>query len=131
MKKIGSVAEFGPQRDRELLAAFKAQLHNLGHLPLKEMFRRAAETKTSRFWVSERRAAIVISSMLKGDRLEYMSPKRREMYYEIFKIFKKIRLRSPEMTIYDAAYEAVNSEAPEFYLTPKSAKVLIYRARRG
>ena len=69
MKKKGAVVEFTPQRDEELLKAFKSQLHLLGTIPLQEIFTRAAMQPASRFWVSERRAMIVISKMIKGDRI--------------------------------------------------------------
>ena len=72
MKKKGSFVEFNDQRDKELLQAFKSQLHLLGTVPLQEVFTRAAMMPASRFWVSERRAMIVISAMLKGDRIESM-----------------------------------------------------------
>lgn len=37
MKKKGSVVEFNDQRDKELLQAFKSQLHLLGTVPLQEV----------------------------------------------------------------------------------------------
>ena len=129
MKKPGSVAEFGQQRDEELLNAFKAQLRHLGSISLDEMFERAAKSPASRFWVSERRAAAVISKMLKGDQILSMNPKKREMYFEIFRRAKRIFKENPGTTIADAAYEVVNSPAPEFYITTKSARVMIYKLR--
>lgn len=129
MKKPGSVSDFTPQRDRELLAAFKNQLHLLGDVPLPEIFHRAARQPASRFWVSERRAAAVVSKMLKGDLILSMNPKKREMYYEIFRRVERILNERPGCCLTDAVFEAVNSPAPEFYLTPKSARVMIYRLR--
>lgn len=129
MKKKGSVIEFKQQRDKELLAAFRQQLSNLGTLPLEELFTRASLTPTSRFWVSERRAMIVVSQMIKGDRLLTMNHKRREMFYEIYYRVKDLLQKNPAMTLTEAAFRAVNSPAPEFYLTPKSARAMIYRLR--
>ena len=48
MKKKGSVVEFNDQRDKELLQAFKSQLHLLGTVPLQEVFTRAAMMPASR-----------------------------------------------------------------------------------
>ncbi len=129
MKKQGSITEFGHQRDQELLNAFKSQLHLLGSIPLQEVFHRAALQPSTRFWVSERRAAAVISRMLKGDKILSMNPKKREMFYELFRRVKRVREDYPGITLTEAAYRAVNSPAPEFYLTPKSARVMIYRLR--
>lgn len=129
MKKKGSIVEFRDQRDRELLKAFREQLSKLGTLPLNDLFTRAAMTPASRFWVSERRAMIVMSQMLKGDRLLSMNPKRREMFYEIFRRVRRILTENPEITLTEASFRVVNSPAPEFYLTPKSARAMIYRLR--
>lgn len=129
MKKRGSVVEFTPQRDKELLSAFKAQLHLLGTVPLKEVFTRAAMSPASRFWVSEKRALIVVSKMMKGDRIVSMNPKKREMFFEIYRRVKRIYDEEPGITLTEATFRAVNSQAPEFYLTPKSARAMIYRLR--
>lgn len=129
MKKIGSVADFGPQRDKELLAAFRDQLHLLGSIPTKELFTRAAKMPASRFSVSERRAAAVISKMLRGDRILSMNTKKREMYLELYRRVRRIREEVPGISLNEACFRAVNSPAPEFYLTPKSARVMIYRLR--
>ncbi len=129
MKKKGAVSDFGKQRNEELRRAFKAQLHLIGEIPTAELFARAARMPASRFWVSERRAAEVVSKMLKGDRLPGMNPKKREMYMEIFLRAREHLRREPEITVTEATFRAVNSPAPEFYLTPKSARVIIYRIR--
>lgn len=129
MKKKGSVVEFTRQRDEELLAAFRAQLSMLGEIPLNDLFTRAAMSPASRFWVSERRAMIVISRMMKGDQLSSMNRKRREMFFEIFHRVKEILRRQPELSLTEASFRAVNSPAPQFYLTPKSARAMIYRLR--
>ncbi len=129
MKKLGSTADFIPQRNKELLEAFKQELYQLGNISNDRIFSRAAHRKASRFWVSEQRAAVVVSKMLKGDRLLTMNRKKREMYFEIFKRVRILLEHNPHRTISDAVFEVVNSPAPEFYLTDKSARVLIYKIR--
>ncbi len=129
MKKKGSVVEFTPQRDKELLDAFKAQFLKLGDVPTQELFTRAALSPASRFWVSEKRAMIVVSKMLKGDRILSMNAKKREMYFEIARRVKEYLRAEPGLTLTEATFRAVNSPAPEFYLTPKSARAMIYRIR--
>ena len=129
MKKKGSVVEFTQQRNEELLSAFREQLSLLGELPLEQIFTRASLSPASRFWVSERRAMVVMSHMMKGDQLLSMNQKRREMFYEIFRRVKELLRLEPSLTLTEASFRAVNSPAPEFYLTPKSARVLIYRLR--
>ncbi len=129
MKKLGSKSDFIPQRNKELLDAFKQELYQLGSISNDRIFSRAAHRTASRFWVSEQRAAVVVSKMMKGDNLQSMNRKKREMYFEIFRRVMDIRKKNPKTTIYDAVFEVVNSPAPEFYLTDKSARVLIYQIR--
>lgn len=83
MKKIGSTSDFTASRDKELLSAFRSELMESCGLPLRELFGRAVKRPCSRFWVSELRAAEVISKMLKGEMPENVVEQKRKMYNEI------------------------------------------------
>ena len=133
MKKSGSISEFIEQRDRELAAAFREILLS-ADIPLSEMFAAAAKRPCSRFWVGESRAFRVIKEMLEGHTSTQMGSamlvKKQEMYGEILRRVKE-RLRADSgCSLEQAVHEAVNSPAPEFYITEKSARVIIYRIRR-
>lgn len=129
MKKKGCSAEFAPQRDAELLRAFKNCLHLLGDVPQLVFYRRIAASPSSRFWVSEKRAAEVVAKIMKGDQLVGMIPKRREMFFEIFRRVDQLRCDNPKLSIAEATFQVVNSPAPEFYITEKSARQLLYKIR--
>lgn len=131
MKKIGSVAEFGKQRNEELLAAFRKAMGDPKLRTLDDIFMAAASSPASRFWVSERRAGEVISHLMKGGSIERMLPKRREMYEEILRRTLAYMKKHPRASVTDAVFEAVNSPAPEFYLTYKSTRVILYRSRHN
>lgn len=132
MKKRGSTSDFIAQRNRELLRCFRYVLETSRGVALRDMFGMAARMPASRFWVSEVRAAEVISRMLKG---ECQDPKqceqKRRMYDEIFRRVVDWRRLNPGHPLSDAVFHAVNSPASEFYLTDASAKVIIYAARRS
>lgn len=98
---------------------------------MDEICERIANRGSKRFWVSEERAAIVIARMMRGDRLRKMKPLKREMYFEIFRIVKRLKEQYPDMPIYKLSFKAVNTPAPKFYMTPKSIKVIIYKIKRG
>ncbi len=134
MKKSGSISEFIEQRDRELSAAFREILLT-ADMPLSEMFAAAAKRPCSRFWVGESRAFRVIKEMIGGSTSTQtgsaMLDKKCEMYGEILRRVEE-RLRSDSgCRLEQAVHDAVNSPAPEFYLTDKSARVIIYRIRRA
>lgn len=132
MKKIGSTSDFTDARDRELYSNFR-QLLRSADMPLAGMFAAAAAMPASRFWVSERRAADVIGAMLRRDAdavTAHMCPQKQRMYLEIFRRVKAIMAADRGLCMTHAVDAVVCSGAPEFYLTPKSARVIIYRIRR-
>lgn len=132
MKKKGSNIEFLVARDRELHRHFIDILQNSVGVPLRDMFGMAARRPCSRFWVSEVHATEVIAAMLRGERPLRQLPKRAEMYDELLRRVVEWRRIHPGHPLSDAVFACVNSPAPEFYLTDKSARVIIYniRARR-
>lgn len=129
MKKKGSVSEFGQERNERLVAAFKANLRYLGEIPIEEIFSRAAASLAPRFYVSERRASEVMSRIDRGDTLSTMTPLRRAMYNDIYRIVTEYRNAHPGCSTYEATFHAVNSEAPSFYVTGASARVILSRFR--
>lgn len=130
MKNSGSTSDFIADRDRELHASFMHVLRTATDMPLRRMFGAAARRRASRFWVSETRAAIVISAMMRGCAPERMYQKRKEMYDELCRrVTEKMRL-DPDLCLQHAVNEAVYEEAPEFYLTDESARSIIYRMRQ-
>ncbi|MDE6296579.1 MAG: hypothetical protein K2L89_01925 [Muribaculaceae bacterium] len=130
MKKIGSVAEFGLQRNEELWLAYRRAIASSGVVSTDILYEMTAESPTSRFWVSERRASEVIGAMLRGISISFMTPLRQQMFKEIFSRFLSYREKFPKSTIYEATFNAVNSPAPKFYLTPKTVKILLYKIRK-
>ena len=127
MKKIGSISDFKTLRDKELLARFREELAESRGVPLRDLFGRAARRPASRFWVSELRAAEVVSKMLKGEETSNPVPQKARMYDEICRRVIEWQEKNPGRPLSDAVFEAVNSTAPEFYLTDQSARVIIYR----
>lgn len=133
MKKSGSVSEFLGLRDRELAEAF-ASILRTADMPLRDMFAAAAASPCSRFWVGELRAERVVRNMINAGLSSPddpdMLPKKREMYAEICRLTKNLMEADPSLSLPRAVELAVNSPAPEFYITEKSAKVIIYSIRR-
>ena len=129
MKNHGSYFEYEHQRNRELIKAFREEMAMAKFIRRDEVLAKTVNHPTSRFWVSEHRAAIVMANMLRGDDLANMRPHKREMFHEIFRRFLKLKSKHPDFSIYRLASLAVNQPAPKFYLTPGSAKVIICKIR--
>lgn len=118
------------QRNEELLSKFKQQLEKGDYTHTQDLFTNASLMPASRFFVSEQRTLVVIHQLLRGESIAGMNRKRRQMYNEIFVRVKYILHNEPECSIPNAVWRVVNSPAPEFYLTPGSARRIIYRLRR-
>lgn len=97
---------------------------------LPAIYRDIVNKPASRFYVSEERAAIVVGAMMRGVSIDSMIPNKREMFTEIFRRAMDIRKEHPNMPILEVVSQVVRQPAPKFYLTPGSAKAIIFKAKR-
>lgn len=129
MKNKGSIFEYEDARNRDLIRAYRQLVRESGRIYLPEICRKLVNMPSERFWVSEERASIVISDMIKGRSIEMMTPNKREMYEEIYARVMELRKENPDATVYELVSRVVDGPAPKFYLTPKSAKVIISKIK--
>ena len=127
MKKPGSVIEFTARRNSELYRAFIGLLSEGASQSIVELYSLAPQQPCSRFWVSEERAGDVIGALLAGKTFPDMLPMRKKMYDEILTRVRELLRANPGMPVCRAVFQVVNSSAPEFYLTPASARTIISR----
>jgi hypothetical protein len=130
MKHPGNVNDYTEQRTVELVRAYQKECAAAGTIRWKEIVRRVCESPCSRFWVSEERAAIVISKMERGDDLSYLRKNRREMFREIYSRYLEVKAGRPGISFSEAAFIVVNQPAPRFYLTPLTAYHDIQKYKR-
>jgi hypothetical protein len=84
----------------------------------------------ARFWVSVPRAAVVVTDIMRGDKLLYMRPNKREMFFEIHRRVMKLRQHYQDWSLPRLVEAVIVQPAPKFYLAPGSARVLILKARK-
>ena len=113
------------------MRVYQEELSKAGYIIMPKIFEQVANSPCSRFWVSEERAAIVISTLLAGKVIPNMRKNKREMFDEIFRRFLIVREQYPEKSIYALAIMVVNQPAPKFYMTPRTVGELIYRIKNG
>lgn len=113
------------------MRVYQEELSKAGYIVMPKIFEQVANSPCSRFWVSEERAAIVISTLLAGKVVPNMRKNKREMFDEIFRRFLIVREQYPEKSIYALAIMVVNQPAPKFYMTPRTVGELIYRIKNG
>ena len=131
MKHFGSIMDFTAQRNEDLMRVYRKHLQDARFIIMPEIFELVANSPASRFWVSEERAAIVISAMLVGRPLPRMRSNKREMFEEIFRRFCIERESYPAASVYELVAKIVNQPAPKFYLTPRTVGEFIYRIKNG
>ena len=126
MKHPNSISDFIGQRDKELLMAYRKVLAEKKHFCFYRDFKEIVAQPCSRFWVSEERAAIVLSLMLRGEPvLKTMRQPKRDMFLEIYRRTLELQKTMPGAKFYDVVFEVVNSPAPHFYISPKRAMNII------
>lgn len=131
MKHQGSRPDFTDLRNRELMLTFRRVLAERRYFNVREDFRLVVDQPCSRFWVSEERAAAVVSAMLRGRPvLAGMRHSKQEMYREIHRRVLAMRASDPSAPLFDLVFAVVGSPAPRFYLSPKYAADIIYRILR-
>ena len=131
MKYFGSILDFTEERNKELIRVYGEKFAEADYIVMPEIFEKVANSPCSRFWVSEERAAIVISTMLAKKPLPNMRKNKREMFEEIFRRFLILREKYPEKSIYSLSIMVVYQPAPKFYMTPRTVGELIYRIKNG
>lgn len=131
MKSFGAILDFTHQRNEDLMRVFKQKILEADFIVMTDIFNRVSQSPASRFWVSEERAAIVMSDMFKGKNISRMRPNKREMFQEIFRRVSALRKEFPRKSLFEITAIVVNQPAPKFYLTPRSVGEFIYRIKNG
>lgn len=131
MKRRGCVFEYTRERDNDMRRAYSMLVDQCDQVDLQDVFKKLVNMPSKRFWVTPDRAAIVIHSMIRGDRLENMRPMKREMFQELYKIVMQLKQEHPEATMPELCAMAVLRPAPKFYLTVGSAIVIWHKAKKN
>lgn len=124
--KKGRFFEYRDERNSDLLRVFReCVMSSPEEESMEVVYQRIVESKSTRFWVSEEQASKVISYMMKGNNIDYMGNNKKRMFEEIYSRVMKLRIENPDMRIFRLVEIVVAQEAPCFYMTPGSAKVII------
>ena len=131
MKHKNCVSDFADLRRQELLQRFREKIAGQSAACVMRICRETAESPASRFWVSEERAATVIYALEKGvNVLDGMFPERREMFREIYRRYRELRLIYPEETVIALAREIVYQPAPRHFLSSERVRTLVNQQKR-
>lgn len=130
MKHKGDHFEYMDERDKNLMEVYHRELSAAHYISLLELMKRVVNAPARRFWVSEERAAIIISFLRRGGSIAYMSAQKQEMYREIYRRAVLLMDQQHDITMSAVAFSVCTQPAPKFYLTPESAKIIIHRIKK-
>ena len=131
MKHKGATMEYSQERTRDLMRAYDEYISSCRHIRMPDVYKNIVQMPSRRFWVSDIRAALVVSAIMRGeDVLGGMWPMKREMYAEIHRRVVELAKDNPGMGISELCSIVVAQPAPKFYLTPGSAKTMVCKARK-
>lgn len=132
MKSFGSVLSFTRERNAALLKAYREQVDAASFVRLNEIGEKIVNSPSPRFWVSEERAAAVVSAIMRGKPvLETMRPTKREMFEEIHRRVMALKEQHPDWHLCQLVFNVVNSPAPKFYMEVSSALERLFKIRNG
>lgn len=131
MKHKGALMEYSKERSDDLMRAYDEYIKSCNFIRMSDVYNNIVNMPARRFWVSDIRAALVVSAMIRGEaHLEAMWDLKREMYEEIYRRVIELRKHCPKSSISELCAMVVVQPAPKFYLTPGSAKMMVCKARK-
>lgn len=123
--------EYSKERIDDLMRAYDDHISLCRYINMPDVYNKIVNMPSKRFWVSDIRAALVVSAMIRGEAdLESMWPMKKEMYLEIYSRVVSLRKQNPQLSISESCSIVVMQPAPKFYLTAGSAKIMICKARK-
>ncbi len=132
MKYHGCILEFTDERNKDLMRSFREAIARRNPIDISEVSEELVNMPCSRFWVSEERAMVVVSALVKGlSVLNAMRPTKREMFQEIYNRVTALQEAHPDVALFELVMRVVNSPAPKFYMRPRCAMEIIYKIKKG
>ena len=125
-----AASEYHEERNRDLLRVYKQALLRKDLTQHDEILKATVMTPAQRFYVSEERAVRVVNQWLAKQCSSKMLPMQRMMYAEIVRRVKALRRQRPNERINRLVWEVIAQPAPRFYLTEKSAYVILRKIKK-
>ena len=122
--------EYGDDRGRDLLRAFKREFEICDCLGMIEVLRMVVDSPAERFYVSEERALRVVSSMYRRPLSPSCNRLKREMFEEIKRRCDRLLDVHPDWPLSRRVYYVVGRPAPKFYLSVSSAHAILIAYQR-
>jgi len=121
--------EFMEERDMDLMDAYKRVLRHYGKrapfIKKSLLMLQTSKSPAKKFYVSEEQALRIVTRLYKGKDTYIKSREKVQMYHDILeRVRDTIR---PIDTLSLAIRRVIQQEAPRFYVTPETARIILYR----
>ena len=124
-KHIGNTSPYTRMRDNDLRTAFKRVIAEQPFIDLMEALKITVKQTARRFYVSEERAYNRIRILIRRCDMPRQLNARDRMFADILSRVKRLREEQPQLSLQSCVHRVIRQPAPEFYLTPESAKVIL------
>lgn len=131
MKHTGALMEYSKERSDALMSAYDEYIASCDFICMSDVYKTIVNMQSSRFWVSDKRAEVVVSAIMRGENiLKCMRSLKREMYEEIYNRVLMLRKKEPHLSISQLCAIVVSQPAPKFYISPGTAKAIVCKSRK-
>lgn len=123
--------EYSKERSDALMRAYDEYLASCDYICMPDVYKTIVNMPSSRFWVSDKRAEVVVSAIIRGKNiLKCMRSLKREMYEEIYHRVLTLSKQEPYLSLSKLCAIVVCQPAPKFYLSPGTAKAIVCKSRK-
>ncbi|MGN1228513.1 MAG: hypothetical protein ACI4T5_02505 [Prevotella sp.] len=130
MKRKNARFELEQERFDDLMRVFHSCLAVSQHVNNNQLLEQAIKQPSSRFWVTEERATIVIGAMLRGKSIEHMCINKQLMYQEIYRRVVSLLDKSKDLPVSHAVAQVITQKAPCFYMGIDLARKCYYSFKK-
>lgn len=120
------------ERDKDLYDAYRNVLKGVsGDATLDEILYLTVKHPARRFYVSERVAYNLVKAAINGEGVKpQASDERKRIVRDIMYLVGCELLEHPDDPLYDIVSRVIDSPAPEFYIKPSSANVILHYEKK-
>ena len=119
------------ERDQDLLRAYKEVIEEVSYpFCLHDVLEMTVRKPAKRFYSSTKYAYMCIKSMKEGHQVRYQQKEKEKMISEVWERVLIEERNYPDMKLDRIVELIMDRPAPEFYLKPSSAKVILCKAKQ-
>lgn len=117
-------------RDKDLFDVFIKKMSESKYpICLTDVLKEVVKHPAKRFYVSSRRAHEIIVRIRNGEDVK-LSPERERMFHCIMELVEEQEAKYNDKPLKHIIEDIIDQPAPEFYLKPSSAKIILHHERR-